>query len=290
MLFRSRLEDICAEISAALEKTYADPAELDALDRRIDLIGDLKHKYGGSIEAVRAYYDKGIKKLEDIINSEKRVIELKIMHDTAEQELARCSESLYEARKQIASVLETSAAKELNDLGMKGTLFRIDIDHACARSVFGNNGQDTVEFMISPNTGEELRSLSKIASGGESSRIMLAIKTILADIDRIPVLIFDEIDTGVSGRTANLLADKLRRIAENHQVLCVTHMAQIASKADDHIRIDKSIENGRTYTHIDHISGLERIDELARLLSGGTANAKAAALAREMLGESSEYK
>ncbi len=278
-----KLEDINSEISDRLDKIDTDPRRLEMIERRIDLIEDLKHKYGGSITSVKAYYDKALEKLEDIIRSEDRLTELDNCRKEAEIKLKTASSGLYTARLRTACVLETAVSKELEDLGMKGTVFKVSIVHSDKDGDYRISGQDAAEFLISPNVGEDLKPLSRIASGGESSRIMLAIKTILADIDRIPVLIFDEIDTGISGHTGNLLADKLVRISRNHQVLCVTHMAQIAARARNHLKVEKTVDSGRTYTTVCRLSGSERAAEIARLLSGGTSNVKAMALANEML-------
>jgi DNA repair protein RecN (Recombination protein N) len=166
---------------------------------------------------------------------------------------------------------------------MKNIKFLIKIEHQQNPDSFPVNGLDHVEFLISPNAGEDLKPLSRIASGGEASRIMLAIKTILAQSDRIPLLIFDEVDTGISGRTAGLLGEKLLKISNNHQVLCVTHMAQIAAKAKNHIFMEKSVVENDTKTSINYLNEEGRILEIARLLSGGANMEKAVELATEML-------
>jgi DNA repair protein RecN (Recombination protein N) len=159
----------------------------------------------------------------------------------------------------------------------------VKIDHQDNPYPLPKNGFDQIEFLISPNIGEDLKPLSRIASGGEASRIMLAIKTILAESDRIPLLIFDEIDTGISGKTAGLLGDKLRAISANHQVLCVTHMAQIAAKAEHHLLIEKSVANNETTIKAKYLTEEERISEIARLLSGNENWKKALDLAQEMI-------
>lgn len=276
------LEDVNAEVLMALDRIDADPVKLSTLDKRIDLIEDLKHKYGGSIESVLLYFDKAVKQLSKIISSEEKVKELTDKRNHLSKELSSLSAELFQTRSTVADKLENAISNELTSLGMKGTVFKILLNHDDSQD-FVNNGMDTVEFMISPNVGEDLKPLSRIASGGESSRIMLAIKAILAQIDSVPVLIFDEIDTGISGKTGDLLADKLVHIAGNHQVLCVTHMAQIAAKAGNHIKIEKEVIGERTFTKIKYINMDDRAEEIARLLSGDNSNAKAVELAEEML-------
>lgn len=276
------LEDVNAEVLMALDRIDADPVKLSTLDKRIDLIEDLKHKYGGSIESVLLYFDKSVKQLSEIISSEDKVKELTDKRNHLSKELSSLSAELFHTRSSVADKLENAISNELASLGMKGTVFKILLNHDDSQD-FVNNGMDTVEFMISPNVGEDLKPLSRIASGGESSRIMLAIKAILAQIDSVPVLIFDEIDTGISGKTGDLLADKLVHISGNHQVLCVTHMAQIAAKAGNHIKIEKEVIGERTFTKIKYINMDDRAEEIARLLSGDNSNAKAVELAEEML-------
>jgi DNA repair protein RecN (Recombination protein N) len=193
------------------------------------------------------------------------------------------AQKIYELRVATALILEDKICKELEELGMKGTRFSVDILHQESPEQLSKNGFDQVEFLISPNIGEELKPLSRIASGGEASRIMLAIKTILAESDRIPLLIFDEVDTGISGRTAGLLGEKLLSISLNHQVLCVTHMAQIAAKAAHHLLIEKNVYNNETTTKARYLTDDQRVKEIARLLSGDENERKALDLAQEML-------
>ena len=185
-------------------------------------------------------------------------------------------------RKEAAKKLEDGILKELKDLEMPKTQFEVSI-LSCPEEGFTENGTDKVEFLFSPNMGEQLKPLSKIASGGEMSRVMLAIKTILADIDAIPTLVFDEIDTGVSGKAASKLGEKLRTVAKNHQVICITHHAQIASQANTHFLIEKEEKSGRTLTLVKQLEGSDRENEIIRLLSGEHATEAAKKLARELL-------
>lgn len=279
-----RIEDLCDSMMKEIAAVEVFPGEARKIDDRLDILHNLKHKYGGSIESVLEHLAKAEIRLERIRTGEERAKDLLRQKGVFLKELAERSDALYQARSRIAAVLEKEITRELTELGMRGTRFCVKISHRTGEKDFLPDGQDMVEFLISPNIGEELRALSRIASGGEASRIMLAIKTILADSDSIPVLIFDEVDTGISGKTAGLLGEKMLRIADVHQVLCVTHMAQIASKAQNHIRIEKSVKNERTFTDIRYVSGEDRIGEIARLLSGDENKGEAVELARAMLG------
>ncbi|MHB1485397.1 MAG: DNA repair protein RecN [Saccharofermentanales bacterium] len=277
------LEDVCDQIRDKMEKVVVLPGELEKIDERLDQLFKLKKKYGGNIENVLEFYKKSSQKLNEILTSEDRINELQKQKEELLKQLKEKSADIYEKRIQAALSLEKKICAELNALGMKETRFKVDINHQFDAGQFGRNGCDQIEFMISPNVGEDLKPLSRIASGGEASRIMLAIKTILAESDRIPLLIFDEIDTGISGKTAILLGEKLLAISSGHQVLCVTHMAQIAAKAAQHINIEKVVANNETTTKIRILSDEDRIIEIARLLSGGENEKKALELASEML-------
>lgn len=278
-----QLEDICERIRIKIDKITVEPGELERTDSRLDLLFRLKKKYGGSIESVLDFYRDAAHRLEFIRSSEEKtqaLLKEKILFYTNLQEDA---ERIYKQRILAAQILERKIGEELNELGMKGTRFSVKITHQGSPSQLSKNGFDQIEFLISPNVGEELKPLSRIASGGEASRIMLAIKTILAESDQIPLLIFDEVDTGISGKTAGLLGEKLLSISRTHQVLCVTHMAQIAARADQHIYIEKIVSNNETITKAEYLNDEERISEVARLLSGGEYKIKALDLAREMI-------
>ena len=278
-----QLEEICEKIRGEIEKIVVEPGELEKIDERQDKLFRLKKKYGGSIEAVLEFYRNASQKLEFIRSSEDRTQALLKQKEICYKTLQSDAKKLHEHRTAAAQVLEKKICDELNELGMKGTRFSVNIIYQEIPDQLAKSGCDQVEFLISPNVGEELKPLSRIASGGEASRIMLAIKTILAESDQIPLLIFDEVDTGISGKTAGLLGEKLLSISRTHQVLCVTHMAQIAAKAAHHILIEKKVENNETTTKVRFLSESERIQEIARLLSGGENEAKALALAQEMI-------
>ncbi|MHB1453633.1 MAG: DNA repair protein RecN [Saccharofermentanales bacterium] len=278
-----KIEDLCETISKAIDNVEVFPGEAKKIDDRLDVLYNLKHKYGGSIESVVEHCGKAVAKLDQLMSSEDRVRTLLAQKSAILVRLTDYSLKLYESRSTAASALEQAITRELSELGMRGTRFKANLIHKTGEKDFSTEGQDQLEFLISPNIGEELRPLSRIASGGEASRIMLAIKTILADSDSIPVLIFDEIDTGISGKTAGLLGEKMLRIAGSHQVFCITHMAQIAAKAHNHVHIEKSVRNGRTYTDIRYIDENERVGEIARLLAGDENKGEALELARAML-------
>lgn len=277
------LEDVCDRLRNEVEKVIVEPGELEKIDERLDLLFRLKKKYGGSIESVLEFYRNSTQKLDFIRTSEERTQELLKEKEICYKKLQIDAEIINEQRTKAAQALEKKICDELSELGMKGTRFSVKIIHQTNPGQLSKNGFDQIEFLISPNVGEELKPLSRIASGGEASRIMLAIKTILAESDQIPLLIFDEVDTGISGKTAGLLGGKLLAISKAHQVMCVTHMAQIAAKANQHIYIEKFVVDNETTTKVKYLEDSDRTREIARLLSGGENETKAFDLAQEMI-------
>lgn len=281
----SMLEDVCDNIRIEIEKVMIEPGELESIDARLDQLFRLKKKYGATITDVLEFYKNAVNKLQTIRSSEERVAELLKKKEIFYNNLKVAAQEIFNERKYASEILEKKICEQLSLLGMKGTKFSVNITHIENPTQISKNGFDNVDFLISPNIGEELKPLSRIASGGEASRIMLAIKTILADSDEIPLLIFDEVDTGISGKTAGLLGQKLLDISQNHQVLCVTHMAQIAAKAKQHIFIEKNVANNETKTKLIYLDKQGRVDEIARLLSGGENHEKALELANDMLNQ-----
>ncbi len=277
------IEDACENIRLEIEKIDIYPEEMQEIDERLDLLFKLKRKYGGNIVGVIDYYKRAVEKLNNIRQSEKLIEELNKKKTKILEKINILSSELYVKRKEASFVLEKNITHELNGLGMVNTKFHVEINHG--ENTYNSNGSDKIEFLISPNPGEDLKPLSKIASGGEASRIMLAIKTILADSDSIPTLIFDEVDTGISGKTAGLLGDKLMKLSVNHQIFCVTHMAAIAAKSDNHFFIEKNVKENKTLTSVRKLKRDERITEIARLLSGEDNRQKAQDLAAEMIGQ-----
>ncbi|NLL67959.1 MAG: DNA repair protein RecN [Clostridiaceae bacterium] len=277
-----KLTDIAREIREIRDGTEYDPNLHKNIEERISLIQGLKRKYGESIEEILNYLNNAKERLDEIERSEELILQLRKEIEAVEESLHKRCAVMNNLRTKAAKKLETGILKELKDLEMIKTQFEVLIQ-SCPDEGFNENGTDKVEFLFSPNTGEPLKPLSKIASGGEMSRVMLAIKTILADIDAIPTLVFDEIDTGVSGKAATKLGEKLKAVAKNHQVICITHHAQIASQANNHYLIEKEEKGGRTLTLVKQLEGIDRENEIIRLLSGEHATEAAKKLARELL-------
>ena len=255
-------------------------AELDEIEQRIDLIYKLKRKYGDTVEDIIAFGQKAREELELIQSSQERV-----EHLQAEQHrlyvLAReKAETLTQTRLKAFEELNKRISGTLDFLNMPGV--RMTLHHA--RGPLANHGQDSIEFYISTNPGEAPKPLAKIASGGELSRITLAIKNAMADKDAVPTVIYDEIDSGVSGKAASRIGEVLKQSAQDHQILCITHTAQIAALADCHLLIQKNVANERTYTEIHPLDQEGRVDALAHIISGDHVTELSRANAREMLG------
>lgn len=272
-------KDAAADLIGRLDAYETNDAELDEIEQRIDLIYKLKRKYGDTVEDIIAFGQKAREELELIQSSQERV-----EHLQAEQHrlyvLAReKAETLTQTRLKAFEELNKRISGTLDFLNMPGV--RMTLHHA--RGPLASHGQDSIEFYISTNPGEEPKPLAKIASGGELSRITLAIKNAMADKDAVPTVIYDEIDSGVSGKAASRIGEVLRQSAEGHQILCITHTAQIAALADCHLLIQKNISNERTYTEIHPLDEDGRVDALAHLISGDHVTELSRANAREML-------
>lgn len=254
--------------------------ELDAKIERRETIETLKRKYGGSVESVLAYRDKAAEALKIIENSDADQNRLEGEIAKAKAQYLEQSGKLTLLRKAAAKLLENKVTKELGELAFNDTYLKVSIAPAAPSP----SGSDAVEFLIATNRGAEPRPLAKIASGGELSRVMLALKRIIGDLDQVPTMIFDEIDTGISGATAGVVGDKLEQIAENHQIVCITHLPQIACKGMHHFRIAKYSDEISTQTTVVPLEPKERIEELARILSGTTVTEAARIQAKELLG------
>lgn len=290
-----QLEDISHELRKENDKVEFDPNILEQIEERVDLIFNLKRKYGNSIKEILDYCENIENELEEMLNNEENIKRLNAKLLEIENNLYKAAREINKERVKAASVLENEIGKELQDLEMKKARFKVSIEFDDVKSEQGErryleNGLDKVEFLISPNAGEPLKPLSKIASGGEMSRIMLAIKNILADVDKIPTLIFDEIDAGVSGKAAQKVGEKLACIAKSHQVICVTHLAQIASMADNHFLIEKVTENDETRTLVKKLKGTEVKDEIARILGGAEISDITRKHAEEMINNAQRFK
>ncbi|NLK97509.1 MAG: DNA repair protein RecN [Epulopiscium sp.] len=262
-----QLEDLSRDIRNYSKNIEHDPEELQNVENRLDLIYNLKRKYGNTIDEILEYKEKIEDELNFIINSDEKRKQLKKEHLELEKKIIELCKEISDIRKDKAKVIEDNIEKVLHELEMKEAKFSI---HFSQKEHFNENGWDQVEFLISTNPGEGLKPLSKIASGGEMSRIMLALKSVLADIDEIDTLIFDEIDTGISGRAAQKVAEKLGYISRKHQVICITHLPQIAAMADQHYRIEKKVEKQKTLSSVQVLDHHQMITELARLTSGAS--------------------
>jgi len=279
-----QLADIVAELSDYDQSLDADPQILEVAEARLDLIYRLKKKYGASVEDILAHLEKISKQMSKYSDSEDEIIRLKRKRREEMQAIAAKCNEMTAVRRKNAEMIQGRIIEVLGDLGMKNVQFAIAMEKQAA---FTANGNDKLEFMISPNVGEGLKPLSKIASGGEMSRVMLALKTVMANVDGIGTLIFDEIDSGVSGRTAQQVAEKLAQIGAAHQLLCITHLPQIAAMADQHFLISKSVVGESTLTSVRELGQTGAIQELARLIGGAQiteATVKAAGEMKEMAG------
>ena len=253
--------------------------ELERIEERLDTIHRLRRKYGATCEDILAYLERAKKELDEIEFADERMEQLQRKLQKAEQEACAMAQRLREARKQASVTLTERVLKELSDLDMKKVQFACQF----TETELSQNGADAVAFYMSANLGEALKPLNKVASGGELARIMLAMKNALAERDHVPTLIFDEVDTGVSGRAAQHVAEKLRAVSKNKQVLCVTHLPQLAALADTHFLIEKSEHDGRTFTAVTPLDFEGRKRELARIIGGSSITETTLQSAAEML-------
>ena len=274
-------KDVAADLIGRLDAYDTNDAELDEVEQRLDFLYRLKRKYGSTVEDVIAFGQKAREELDNIQNSQQR-------HDALQAEKLRLyakarekAEALTQTRLKAFEELNTRISGTLDFLNMPGV--RMTLRHT--RGPLASHGQDSIEFYISTNPGEAPKPLAKIASGGELSRITLAIKNAMADKDAVPTVIYDEIDSGVSGKAAGRIGEVLRQSAQGHQILCITHTAQIAALADCHLLIQKNVSNERTYTEIHPLDENGRVEALARLISGDHVTELSRANAREMLQE-----
>ena len=275
-----RLQDLSRSLGEMRENISFSPAELDSLISRLNQIDNLKKKYGSSIDEIITYRDDIVSKLEKIDNfdDEKHRLEKQLIASKNEL-LAACS-ILTALRKEIAAELETKILAELSDLNFKDARMEITVEPLSTPT---EEGMDKIEILISANRGEPLKPLYKIASGGEMSRIMLAFKNIISSSDMIPTLIFDEIDNGISGITASIVAKKLGEISCQHQIICITHLPQIAAAGDRNYRIYKETDGEKTFTRVEKLSDEEKVSEVARLLGGTTITDTTLKSAKELI-------
>lgn len=270
------VSELTRDLRIYLEQIEYNPRRLEIVEERLEVLRTLQRKYGGSIEAVLAYAEKSRSELEQITHATERIEELTEQEVEIRQVLAGKALALSEQRKQSAVLLSKAVENELLDLSMAGARFEVSfalqddlhgLQLESGKQVrFDENGMDQVEFLIAPNPGEGLKPMVKIASGGETARLMLALKRVLAQADEVPTLIFDEIDQGIGGRIGFVVGEKLWQLARNHQVLCVTHLPQLAAFGDQHLRVLKQVQDGRTLTLVEKLEEENRRRELAQML------------------------
>ncbi len=285
-------EDVAAAIRSYQEEIASDPQRLAEVEERLDLIARLRRKYGATIEAMLAFATEASAELEDLSHREERAAALQEEEQALRGRVGTLAAQLSARRRQAGIQLAAAMERELNDLNMQRARFQVGMAQQLAADgaivgdvvaasggvapgtyAFTATGIDRVEFLIAPNPGEPLKPLARIASGGETSRLMLALKSILSEVDAVPILIFDEIDAGISGRSGQVVGEKLWQLGRSHQVLCVTHLAQIAAIGDAHYHVSKVVRGERTSTHVRQLAAAERIEEIGQMLGGASTKA-----------------
>ena len=297
------LEEVSRTLRSYASAIEADPARLAEIEERLDLLHRLKRKYGPTVADVIQFAEKAAREQEDLANSEERLEALATEIELLKERIGALASELSIRRQEAAVRLAAGVERHLDDLNMSRARFTVRLERrpdpdgvpvrlgpadadgggAEGRFAFDERGIDRVEFLISPNPGEDLKPLARIASGGEASRLMLALKTVLSTVDRTPTLIFDEVDTGVGGRGGHVVGEKLRLLGETHQVLCITHLPQVAALGTNHLRVLKRIEGGRTRAEVEPLVGHERVEELAAMLGGAPPPPAAVKTAEELL-------
>lgn len=293
----AQVDDLAHEVRRYREAIEYSPKRLDAVEERLDLVKRLKRKYGAAIPEVNAFAERAEQELSTLEHSGERIAELREDEERLLREIGRAGKELSGARKAAAAKLSAGIEAELDDLRMAGAHFAVDLKWAPAengahvdgqRVAFDATGLDRVEFLVAPNVGEGLKPLVKIASGGETARLMLALKTVLSRADQTPTLIFDEIDQGIGGRVGSTVGQKLWGLSQNHQVICITHLPQLAGYGDAHFKVEKTSEAERTLTHVAQLNDKARVDELAQML--GASGEGAIKSAKEILKNVAEEK
>ena len=259
------LKDASSEMARLIDDNEFDENEQKEIEERLDLIFSLKRKYGNDIETILKYNDEIEKEINYLENSDEIVQKLQTKLQVTEKKLKEISLKMRDIRKKTADIVSAKINEQLQDLEMKKAYLEFEFKES---ETFLEDGMDIVQILIATNVGEGLKPLSKIASGGEISRVMLAIKTILCNYDNVPTMIFDEIDTGISGQAGKAVAEKMKIIGKTHQVICVTHLPTIAAAGDSNYFIEKVVENERTKTKISKLNENEVIKEIARILAG----------------------
>ena len=277
------LKEVADSIRGYSDRLDADPARLAAVEDRLAIIQRLKRKYGGTVEAILEAHRSVREELDRLQGSDAQLEECHRRIRAHQEAVARVARQLSVKRMEAAKRMTRMVRQELNALKMEQTQFRIQVLTREGEAAFGDDGADQVEFLLSANVGEPLKPIARIASGGELSRVMLALKSVLAEADRVPVLIFDEIDSGVGGAVAAAIGKRLRALGRFHQVLCITHLPQVASQAQQHWCVEKSQVKDRMVATVRQLSGMGREHEIARMLGGETVTKKLRETAAELI-------
>ncbi|MCM1363550.1 MAG: DNA repair protein RecN [Faecalibacterium sp.] len=277
--FRYEMEDCVSALSSEISSMDDNDIDIDSIEERLDLLYRLSRKYGSSEEEMLDYLEKITNEYDSIITSDERVLELESEIDKLSVDVLEKAKAISDKRKAFATQFEIDVMAELEYLDMRGARFKVLFNETSPQE----NGIDEIEFLISANSGQEPKTLSKIASGGELSRVMLAIRCVISGSENIGTMIFDEIDTGVSGRAAHKIAYKLKQISNGRQVICVTHLAQIAAAANNHLFIEKNTVDSKTYTVVKKLDGEQRISEIARIIGGDVITDATLMSARELI-------
>ncbi|HEV8613339.1 MAG TPA: DNA repair protein RecN [Gemmatimonadales bacterium] len=294
-------DDLARSLRSYADAIEDDPAALESVEERLLAVADLKRKYGATVADVLAYRDAAVQRLEAVEHHEEQMAQLASSEAERLRSAARTAGALSSRRKEVALALEQAAEQELAELGMAGARFasafscRADpaglvLEPGATPVAFDDTGVDQIEFQMSANPGEPPRPLSHVASGGELARVMLALKSVLARVDETPILIFDELDQGVGGRMGHVIGEKLAQLARTHQVLCITHLAQVASYADAHYAVRKLVADGRTTIAVERLGTEDRIEELAVMLAGAQAGPAARRSAEELLARAADWR
>lgn len=278
---RFRISDIAKDLDRYISSSEVDEERLQFLRERIDLVNNLKLKYGNNVKAINSFYEEISERLRFLQNFEDNLNKLLKRIEEKEAEATVLAEKISQKRKKTSEILEKKVEEEINKLNIKDAKFKIEIKE----KELSFDGIDKIEFLIAPNLGQDLMPMAKVASGGEMSRIMLGFKSIIAEKDNIPTLVFDEIDTGISGKTAQIVGNKIKEVSKDRQVIVISHLPQIVALADTHFAIKKDVVNNSTISTIDKLSYDERVNEVARLIGGMNVSEIAIETAKEMIGD-----
>lgn len=278
---RFRISDIAKDLDRYVSSSEVDEERLQFLRERIDLVNNLKLKYGNNVKAINSFYEEISERLRFLQNFEDNLNKLLKKIEEKEAEALVLAEKISQNRKKTSEILEKKVEEEINKLNIKDAKFKIEIKE----KELSFDGIDKIEFLIAPNLGQDLMPMAKVASGGEMSRIMLGFKSIIAEKDNIPTLVFDEIDTGISGKTAQIVGNKIKEVSKDRQVIVISHLPQIVALADTHFAIKKDVVNNSTISTIDKLSYDERVNEVARLIGGMNVSEIAIETAKEMIGD-----